>query len=41
MTTNGISIPDTDKIKVPYGEAFDDATWIELTNHKEEVNHEQ
>ena len=41
MPTNGISIPDEDKIKIPYGEAVDEATWIELTNHKGEVEHEQ
>lgn len=34
MTTNGISIPDADKVEIPAGEAADEATWIELTNHK-------
>lgn len=32
MTTNGISIPDEDKVMVPEGQEADEATWIELTN---------
>ena len=34
MPTNGISIPDEDKVKVPDGEWADDATWEELTNQR-------
>lgn len=34
MPTNGISIPDQDKVQVPEGQKATDATWVELTNHK-------
>lgn len=34
MPTNGISIPDEDKIEIPKDEKADEATWVELTNHK-------
>lgn len=36
MPTNGISIPDKDKVEIPAGEAVDEATWVELTNHRGE-----
>ena len=32
MTTNGLHIPDKDKVEIPAGESADEATWIELTN---------
>lgn len=32
MTTNGISIPDEDKIQIPEGETATEEMWIELTN---------
>lgn len=34
MPTNGISIPDEDKVEVPEGETATEDTWIELTNGK-------
>lgn len=34
MPTNGLHIPDEDKVKIPEGEEVDEATWIELTNHR-------
>ena len=34
MTTNGVSIPDNEKVEVPDGQEATEATWIELTNHK-------
>ncbi len=34
MTTNGISIPDEDKIEVPHGQYANEDTWTELTNQK-------
>lgn len=34
MPTNGVHIPDEDKVEVPAGEEADEATWIELTNHR-------
>lgn len=34
MPTNGIDIPDKDKVEMPKGEHADEATWVELTNHR-------
>lgn len=34
MPTNGISIPDEDKVQLKPGEEADEQTWIELTNHR-------
>lgn len=34
MTTNGLHIPDDEKVDIPEGEEVDEATWIELTNHR-------
>lgn len=34
MTTNGVSIPDVDKVEIPEDQTAVEATWIELTNHK-------
>lgn len=34
MPTNGVSIPDNEKVELLPGEKADEATWIELTNHK-------
>lgn len=34
MTTNGLHIPDEDKVAILEGEEADDVTWIELTNHR-------
>ncbi len=34
MTTNGISIPDEDKVEIPAGEEMTEEGWIELTNQK-------
>ncbi len=34
MTTNGISIPDEDKITVPAAEEATEEMWVELTNQK-------
>lgn len=34
MPTNVVSIPDADKVEIPAGEEVDEATWIELTNHR-------
>lgn len=34
MTTNGISIPDDDKVAIPEGEEATELTFIELTNNK-------
>ncbi|WP_255203063.1 hypothetical protein [Adlercreutzia caecimuris] len=34
MTTNGISIPDEDKVEIPEGEEATEAMWIELTNQR-------
>lgn len=34
MPTNGVSIPDEDKVEVPEDEYADESTWIELTNHR-------
>lgn len=33
MTTNGVSIPDEDKVIVPEDEQIPEEGWIELTNH--------
>ena len=33
MATNGISIPDEDKVEVLPGEEAVDETWAELTNN--------
>lgn len=34
MTTNGVSIPDIDKVEIPEDQTAVESTWIELTNHK-------
>ncbi len=34
MPTNGISIPDIDKVILTEGEEANEDTWIELTNCK-------
>ena len=34
MTLEGIDIPDKDKVEIPKGEKADEATWIELTDHR-------
>lgn len=34
MTTNGLHIPDTDKIEIPEEDYVTEDTWVELTNHK-------
>lgn len=34
MPTNGVSIPDDEKVTIPAGEEVDEASWIELTNHR-------
>lgn len=34
MPTNGVSIPDNDKVQVPEGEVFVEEAWVELTNQK-------
>lgn len=34
MPTNGVSIPDDEKVEIPEGEEVDEATWVELTNHR-------
>lgn len=41
MTTNGLHIPDEDKVVIPDGEAVDEATWVELTNHRGEDDEEE
>lgn len=33
MTTNGVSIPDSEKVEIPEGEYVSEEGWIELTNH--------
>lgn len=33
MTTNGVSIPDDEKVPIPEGEYISEDGWIELTNH--------
>lgn len=34
MPTNGISIPDEDKVEIPEGEEATEEMWTELTNQK-------
>lgn len=34
MPTNGVHIPDSEKVEILEGEEVDEATWIELTNHR-------
>lgn len=34
MPTNGISIPDEDKVEIPADEWADEATFVELTNQR-------
>ena len=34
MPTNGISIPDEDKVEIPDGEEATEEMWVELTNQK-------
>ena len=34
MPTNGISIPDADKVEIPEGEEATEEMWKELTNQK-------
>lgn len=41
MPTNGVSIPDKDKVEVPEGQLANEDTWIELTNHKGDDEDEQ
>lgn len=41
MTTNGVSIPDEEKVEIPADEWADEATWIELTNNKGDDDDEQ
>lgn len=44
MPTNGISIPDEDKVDIPDGEEATEDMWVELTNQKgddEECDDEQ
>lgn len=41
MTTNGISIPDEDKVEIPADEYANEDTWIELTNQKGDDDDEQ
>lgn len=40
MPTNGISIPDEDKVVIPEGEEANDETFIELTNQKGDDDNE-
>lgn len=35
MTTNGLHIPDEDKVEVPEEDHCEE-TWVELTNHRGE-----
>lgn len=41
MPTNGVSVPDADKIEVPEGEEATEETWIELTNGKGDDEEEE
>lgn len=34
MTTNGLHIPDEDKVAIPEGEEATEEMWIELTNQR-------
>lgn len=34
MTTNGLHIPDEDKVVIPQGEEATEEMWIELTNQR-------
>lgn len=34
MPTNGVSIPDEDKVDIPEGETATEEMWIELTNQR-------